>query len=106
PWARARADEWPACLDRLRRERGYAIVAAEDAPNALNLSRFTPPAQAIVVFGAEQDGVSRAVLDMADAVVRIPMLAPGGELAEALADDPPSLNVSIASAVVLHGLLG
>lgn len=106
PWARARDGEWPACLDRLRRERGYAIVAAEDAPNAVNLSRFTPPAKAIVVFGAEQDGVSRAVLDMADAVVRIPMLAPGGELAEALADDPPSLNVSIASAVVLHGLLG
>ena len=52
------------------------------------------------MFGAEQDGVSRAVLDLADAVVRIPM----GDLAGALADDPPSLNVSIASAVILHHL--
>lgn len=106
PWARALDHEWPACLDTLRREHGYAIVAAEDAPGAVNLSAFAAPARSIVVFGAEQDGVSRAVLDMADAVVRIPMLASGSELADALADDPPSLNVSIASAVVLHGLLG
>jgi tRNA G18 (ribose-2'-O)-methylase SpoU len=54
--------------------------------------------KSIVVFGAEQDGVSRAVLELADAVVRIPM----SDLAGALADDPPSLNVSIASAVILH----
>jgi len=101
PWARARADEWPSCLDRLRREHGYAIVAGEDTPSAVNLASFTPPARSIVVFGAEQDGVSRAVLDMADAVVRIPM----SDLAGALADDPPSLNVSIASAVILHHLL-
>jgi tRNA G18 (ribose-2'-O)-methylase SpoU len=101
PWARARADEWPACLDRLRREHGYAIIAGEDTPSAVNLASFTPPAKSIVVFGAEQDGVSRAVLDLADAVVRIPM----SDLAGALADDPPSLNVSIASAVILHHLL-
>lgn len=98
PWARARADEWPACLERLRAEHGYAIVAGEDTPSAVALSAFTPPARSIVVFGAEQDGVSRAVLDLADAVVRIPM----SDLAGTLADDPPSLNVSIASAVILH----
>jgi tRNA G18 (ribose-2'-O)-methylase SpoU len=105
PWARARNDEWPLCLDTLRREHGYAIIAGEDTPNAVELARFAPPAKSIVVFGAEQDGVSRAVLDMADAVVKIPMLAPGTELADALASDPPSLNVSIASAVILHHLM-
>jgi len=105
PWARARNDEWPQCLDTLRREHGYAIIAGEDTPNAVELARFAPPGKSIVVFGAEQDGVSRAVLDMADAVVKIPMLAPGTELAEALASDPPSLNVSIASAVILHHLM-
>ena len=105
PWARARHDAWPQCLDTLRREHGYAIIAGEDTPNALELARFAPPAKSIVVFGAEQDGVSRAVLDMADAVVKIPMLAPGTELADALASDPPSLNVSIASAVILHHLM-
>jgi tRNA G18 (ribose-2'-O)-methylase SpoU len=54
-----------------------------------------------VVFGAEEDGVSRAVLDLADVIVRIPM----SDLHGALATDPPSLNVSVASAIVLHGLL-
>lgn len=100
PWARASNDEWPSCLERLRSEHGYAIIAGEDTPDAADLASFTPPAKSIVVFGAEQDGVSRAVLEIADAVVRIPM----SDLAGALADDPPSLNVSIASAVILHHL--
>jgi tRNA G18 (ribose-2'-O)-methylase SpoU len=110
PWCRASAAEWPVCLDALRREHGYAIIAAEDTPDAIELARFTASSHAsagrmIVVFGAEQDGVSRAVLDLADAVVKIPMLHAGTALARDLADDPPSLNVSIASAVMLHGLL-
>lgn len=101
PWARARGDEWPACLDRLRREQGYMIIAAEDTTNAVDLATFKPPARSIVVFGAEENGVSPAVLGLADAVVKIPM----SKLGSALANDPPSLNVSIASAVVLHHIL-
>ena len=101
PWARAEADDWPGCLARLRAEHGYAIVAAEDTPDATLLAAFRPPAKSVVVFGAEEDGVSRAVLDLADAVVKIPM----SDLAGALSDDPPSLNVSVASAVVLHALV-
>ena len=101
PWARARGDEWPACLDRLRREHGYLIIAAEDTTNAVDLATFKPPARSIVVFGAEENGVSPAVLGLADAVVKIPM----SKLGSALANDPPSLNVSIASAVVLHHIL-
>ena len=110
PWCRATSAEWPICLDTLRREHGYAIIAAEDTREAIELARFTSPERAtlsrgIVVFGAEQDGVSRAVLDLADMVVKIPMLRAGTALARDLVDDPPSLNVSIASAVMLHGLL-
>jgi tRNA G18 (ribose-2'-O)-methylase SpoU len=102
PWARARGEEWPGGLAQLRDDFGYAIVAAEDTPDAVELARFRPPERAIVVFGAEQDGVSREVLAMADAVVKIPMR---GARSAALEGDPPSLNVSIASAVVLHHLL-
>jgi len=102
PWARAHDGEWPGALERLRREQGYAIIAAEDTPDAVELAGFRPPARAVVVFGAEQDGVSRAVLDLADTVVKIPMR---GAASPALEGDPPSLNVSIASAVVLHHLL-
>ena len=100
PWARADAGAWPEALDRIRRELGYAIVAAEDSPGAIDLARLAPPPRAVVVVGAEQDGVSPEILAMADAVVRIPMDDLGG----ALALDPPSLNVSIASAVVLHAM--
>jgi tRNA(Leu) C34 or U34 (ribose-2'-O)-methylase TrmL len=102
PWARARGDEWPNALQRLRAELGYTIVAAEDTMDAVELARFRAPTRSIVVFGAEQDGVSRAVLDLADAVVKIPM---HGAASPALEGDPPSLNVSIASAVVLHHLM-
>jgi len=102
PWARADDGEWPSALERLRLEQSYVIVAAEDTPDAVELAGFRPPARAVVVFGAEQDGVSRAVLDLADTVVRIPMR---GAASPALEGDPPSLNVSIASAVVLHHLL-
>ena len=101
PWARAREDEWPMCLDTLRSSYGYTIIAAEDTQNAVNLASFTAPPKSIVVFGAEESGVSRAVLDLADVIVRIPM----GDLHGALATDPPSLNVSVASAIMLHGLL-
>lgn len=102
PWARAHDGDWPGALERLRREQGYAIIAAEDTPDAVELAGFRPPARAVVVFGAEQDGVSRGVLELSDAVVKIPMR---GAASPALEGDPPSLNVSIASAVVLHHLL-
>jgi tRNA G18 (ribose-2'-O)-methylase SpoU len=102
PWVRADAGTWPGALERMRRELGYAIVAAEDTPDAVELAGFHPPPRAVVVFGAEQDGVSREVLAMADAVVKIPMR---GALSPALEGDAPSLNVSIASAVVLHHML-
>lgn len=102
PWARARSDEWPSALERLRRELGYAIIAAEDTPNAITLAQYRPEQRSLIVFGAEQDGVSREVLNLADAVVKIPM---HGAASPALEGDPPSLNVSIASAVVLHHLM-
>jgi tRNA G18 (ribose-2'-O)-methylase SpoU len=56
----------------------------------------------VIVFGAEGAGVSREVLAMADVVTRIPMSTQDG----ALADDPPSLNAAVASAVMLDRLCG
>ena len=98
PWARARA--WPQALWDLRARHGFRIVAAEDAPGAVDVGTLSPAPRTVVVFGAEGAGVSRAVLDGADAVARVPMSTRGG----ALADDPPSLNVAVASAVMLHRL--
>jgi tRNA G18 (ribose-2'-O)-methylase SpoU len=96
PWARSTA--WPHDLAVLRERHGFRIVAAEDAPGAIDVADLPRAGRTILVFGAEAAGVSRDVLAMADAVARIPMSTMGG----ALADDPPSLNVAVASAVMLH----
>ena len=98
PWARAR--DWPQALWDLRARHGFRIVAAEDAPGAVDVGTLPPAPRTVVVFGAEGAGVSKAILDGADAVARVPMSTRGG----ALADDPPSLNVAVASAVMLDRL--
>ncbi len=98
PWARAA--RWPDALWDLRDRHGWRIVAAEDAPGAVDVAALPRDARTIVVFGAEAAGVSRAILDGADAIARIPMSTLGG----ALAEDPPSLNVAVASAVMLDRL--
>lgn len=98
PWARAA--RWPDDLRTLRERHGFRIVAAEDAPGAIDVADVAQAERTVVVFGAEGAGVSREVLELADCVARIPMSTLGG----ALADDPPSLNVAVASAVMLHRL--
>lgn len=98
PWARAR--DWPQALWDLRARHGFRIVAAEDAPGAVDVGTLSPAPRTVVVFGAEAAGVSKAILEGADAVARVPMSTRGGTLA----DDPPSLNVAVASAVMLDRL--
>jgi tRNA G18 (ribose-2'-O)-methylase SpoU len=98
PWARAA--EWPQALWDLRARHGWRIVAAEDVPGAADVGTLAAAPRTVVVFGAEGAGVSRAILEGADAVARVPMSTRGG----ALAADPPSLNVAVASAVMLDRL--
>lgn len=98
PWARATS--WPGDLAALRELHGFRILAAEDLPGAMDVADLPRRDRTVVVFGAEGAGVSREVLAMADAVARIPMSTRGG----ALADDPPSLNAAVASAVMLDRL--
>ncbi len=109
PWAHAREVEWPACLEMLRRDHGYTIIAVEDTAEAVALAQWDAPTKTILVLGAEQNGVSRAVLDIADRVVKIPMhnLARATDHFDAhdLASDATSLNVAVAGAIVLHHLV-
>jgi tRNA G18 (ribose-2'-O)-methylase SpoU len=98
PWARAA--DWPGALWRMQRE-GWRIVAAEDTPTARPVAEVPPRERTVVVFGAEAAGVRPEILERADAVARIPMSTRGG----ALADDPPSLNVAVASAIMLDRLV-
>lgn len=98
PWARAAS--WPDDLRTLREQHGFRIVVSEDTPDAVDIGAVAPAERTVVVFGAEGAGVSPEVLGLADCVARIPMSTLGG----ALADDPPSLNAAVASAVMLHRL--
>ena len=92
PWTRLVA--WPDGLDVLRNE-GFVVAALALAEDAVSLDDFIvdPPAKVALVLGAEGDGLTRAALQSADVVVRVPMS--GGV---------DSLNVAAASAVALWAL--
>jgi tRNA G18 (ribose-2'-O)-methylase SpoU len=97
PWgvARDEPDALARELRRLRDELGFRIVAAETGPRSRLLDRGPKPARCVVVLGSETSGLSGPTLDACDDVVAIPM-------AGADADDPRSLNVAAASAIMLH----
>jgi len=91
--------EWCAtameAIARLRAE-GAAIVAVERAPGAQPFwaSPSLDAASLALVLGHEREGVASGVLDLADAVVEVPMLGAGA-----------SLNVAVAAAVVLYEIV-
>jgi tRNA G18 (ribose-2'-O)-methylase SpoU len=90
----ARAKQWPADLLALR-AGGYAIVALDPNDGAQALDDFSvrAPRKLALVVGTEADGLSREVLELADARVRIPM---------AIGVD--SLNVATAAAIAIQRL--
>jgi 23S rRNA (guanosine2251-2'-O)-methyltransferase len=82
-------------VDGLRRarEHGARIVAlTEKGTTFLDDADLTGPL--VVVMGAEDEGISDAVLRMADDLVKIPMAGSIG-----------SLNVSVATGIALHAVL-
>jgi tRNA (guanosine-2'-O-)-methyltransferase len=72
---------------------GYQIAAVELASNSVRPETFTPKFPLCLVLGGEFGGVSQEVLDLADAVIEIPMRGMAN-----------SINVSTAAAIVLYGL--
>lgn len=98
PWARTPG--LPPVLRALQQQHGFRVLAAEDLPHAVDVRTVAPAPRTVLVLGAEARGVSHEVLALADSVVRIPMSTMDG----ALAADPPTLNVAVASAVLLHAL--
>jgi tRNA G18 (ribose-2'-O)-methylase SpoU len=109
PWCEA--GSWGDAIAALRTQHGFGFVACEDAPGAVT------PAQALAavrargisriafVMGSEGAGLSAELIAQCDAVACIPMRPPRagpGNPVPLEADDRPSLNVSVASALVLH----
>lgn len=75
------------------RDDGYQIAVVELASNSVRLEAFAPKFPVCLVLGGEFDGVSQHVVDLADAVIEIPMRGMAN-----------SINVSTAAAIVLYEL--
>jgi tRNA G18 (ribose-2'-O)-methylase SpoU len=86
PW-----DYWedPAAAVRHIQAAGTKVVALEQTPGARDWRAFTYPFPVCLVVGHEVRGVSRGVLELADAVVEVPM-----------AGAKQSLNVAVAFGVL------
>lgn len=78
-------------LDRLTLPQGCRLVAVELHDDAIELPSFRHPLQAAYVLGPEQGGLSDALIERADFVVRIPTRF--------------SINLSVAGALVLYDRL-
>jgi 23S rRNA (guanosine2251-2'-O)-methyltransferase len=74
--------------------KGYELAAIETSQEAVELYEWHPRFPVCVAFGNEVDGLSRDVMEIANAHVRIPMLG-----------QKSSLNVATAGGVVLYELL-
>jgi tRNA G18 (ribose-2'-O)-methylase SpoU len=91
-----RLESWPADLETLR-SNGFKVVALTPRPSAAPLDVYSRSIRQedrlIVIVGAEGPGLSEAVLRLADALVRIPVV--GGV---------DSLNVVVAAGIALAAL--
>jgi tRNA G18 (ribose-2'-O)-methylase SpoU len=72
------------------KQNNNGLVAIEQSPQSIPLSRWRPEQKSILVFGNEVDGVSPEVLSASKQLVEIPRKG-----------KKTSLNVSIAAGIVL-----
>lgn len=86
------ADNTRACLDKLRAQ-GFQIVATSLDPASVPLEHYPLTEHTSIWFGTEEEGLSRAVLDAADAHVHIPMDG-----------FTQSFNISVSAALCLYEL--
>lgn len=85
---RATAELLHLCAD-LKKER-CAIVAVEQSKGSVGLYDFEVPSKVAYIFGAEVEGVQQELLDVADAILELPMQG-----------IKESLNVSVTAGIVL-----
>jgi len=78
------------CLLHLRNE-GYQIVATSPHANDCELHDFDVSKKSCFFFGTETNGLSKEVMNNADAFLKIPMVG-----------FTESLNISVSAAIILH----
>jgi tRNA (guanosine-2'-O-)-methyltransferase len=72
------------------RQEGYAVIALELVESAIPYYEMVATDMTAIVVGNEDHGISRAVLDLCDSAVFIPMYGKG-----------QSMNVHVSAAVAL-----
>ena len=75
------------------KKNGVRVVVLETGPKSKSLSKFKPEFPLALVVGNEIEGVNKSVLDLADEILKIPMLG-----------QKESLNVAVAAGIVLYRL--
>lgn len=80
------------CVDALRAQ-GYAIVVTSPHEPTCQLETYDIRRPTALVFGNEKSGVSPAVIERADHILRVPMFG-----------FTESFNISVAAAICLHHL--
>jgi tRNA G18 (ribose-2'-O)-methylase SpoU len=89
----AQVDSLPSQVNALR-HAGFIVLGLTPEPRARALPEFVMPrrrSRVALLLGSEGDGLSSALLDGADALIRIPMVA-GAD----------SVNVAVAAALALY----
>lgn len=81
----------PGELLNWAREEGYAIVAIDNGPGAVQLEHAQIPEHCLMIFGSEREGISPELLAGADQLLRIGQYG-----------STRSINVAAAAAVAMH----
>ena len=81
-----------ACIKKLK-EAGVAVLALEQDPRSVPYDTDTPKTPVALIVGNEVEGVAKDVLDLADAILEIPMRG-----------KKESLNVAVAGGIALYQL--
>jgi len=90
-WVRVIKHETTADAIRHLQDSGHNLVAAHFSKQAVDFRELDYTRPTAIVFGAEKLGLSQTMLDAVDDEIIIPMLGM-----------TPSLNVSVACAVILY----
>jgi len=79
-----------ALLEELKAQH-YTLLALEQAPAAVTLPAYEPTEKIAIVLGREVEGVDKAILELVDTIVEIPMFG-----------SKESFNVVQAAAMVMY----
>ncbi len=76
-------------ITKLRMDK-HKVVALEQAPTSLPMTKFVSPEKLAIIIGREVEGIESEVLDFCDQIVEIPM-----------SGYKESFNVAVAAAIFL-----